>query len=152
MALSQIYILIGVLLVALEIVVPGFVLAPLGLASLLTAVVAVFTGSIFIQITSFCIFALAIFVSLSFWKRSRQNSANAEPQFGLVGKVGTLVEPCLSALQPGKVSVFGVEWEILWDDGDPSMANLQKLSLGARLKVKTVIGNKVTVEQLEQET
>ena len=152
LALSQIYILVGVLLMALEIVVPGFVLAPLGLACLFTAGVAFFSGSIFVQLTSFCFFAMAIFISLSFWKRASGESAAAVPQFGLVGKVGTLVELCMSALQPGKVSVFGVEWEILWDDLNPELSQLQGLPLGARLRVKSIVGNKVIVEKLEQET
>lgn len=146
MATYQTYIIVGVLLIGLEIFVPGFVLAPLGIASLLTAGVAAFTDSAVAQLATFSASALLIFFGLKYWYVGRSVAGAASSEFGLVGKVGTLVEPCVSPLQPGRVRVFADTWEVYWDDRDPALEGIKACPPGTRMEVIAVVGNRVSVK------
>jgi membrane protein implicated in regulation of membrane protease activity len=144
--LFQVYLIVGLVLIGAEIFVPGFVLAPLGVASLITAAFASVVDSEIAHIAFFSATALIIFLLLPKLLKFKKIKSEEEQTIGLIGQTGILVEPHRSPLSPGRVRVFGDVWEISWDENDPFHDTLLLLSPGALLIVKQVIGNKIHVE------
>lgn len=143
---SHLYLVVGLVLTALEIVVPGFVLLPIGLAAMAAAGVAVFTESVLVHVFAFVLTALTLFYALSKWNLSPFGRQRVSDQFGLPGKIGTLVELIESPAQSGRVKVYGDVFDVYWDDADPRMQELCVLELGARVRITRVVGIKVSVE------
>jgi membrane protein implicated in regulation of membrane protease activity len=144
----QFYLVVGVVLIALEIVVPGFVLAPLGLAALVTAGVAALTDNLIWQASAFAASAIALFVGFRSWGALRSDRTAAEGTFGLVGQFGVLLETPESLEKPGRVKVFSDEFEIHWDDS-PDLAAAKEIDPGSRVRVTRVVGNKVVVHRAQ---
>jgi membrane protein implicated in regulation of membrane protease activity len=142
----QFYLTVGIVLVGLEIVVPGFVLAPLGVAAMATAGVAYFSGSAIFQALTFAAVSAGLFVSLRSWNKSRLAAPKEQGTFGLVGQSGLLVEPPSSPALPGRVKVFSDEFELLWED-TPEFEDLKQLEPGQRIRVIRVLGNRVSVRR-----
>jgi membrane protein implicated in regulation of membrane protease activity len=142
----QFYLILGVVLIALEIVVPGFVLAPLGLAALATAGVASLTENFVLHFLTFSIVATALFVSLRYWNRTRISKPKEQGTFGLIGQSGLLIEAPRSPSLPGRVKVFADEYEILWDDSE-SVETLKECEPGTPVRIVRVLGNRVQVQK-----
>lgn len=143
----QLFVVIGFLCLTAEIVTPSFYLAPIGVAALLTAVVTLFTSSIVMQLLFMAAVAIALYFTLTPFARAHFNRAPAPSGVGIAGQIGTLREPCKSALSPGKVLVYADSWDIFWDDSNTSyVETLKSLQPGARVRITKVVGNRVVIE------
>lgn len=148
MQIFEFYLIVGIVLVALEMVVPGFVLAPLGMAAIATSGVAWLTDNLFVQGLTFAAVSAGLFVALRAWNTVRTRPSAEQGTFGLVGQTGVLVESPKSIEKPGKVKVFADEFEILWDDS-PEFEAIKALEPGSRVRVSRVLGNKVVVHRAQ---
>ncbi len=148
MEVYQVYVLVGVTLSILEIVVPGFVLLPIGFSAILSGLAAYFTPSIFVHALTFSVATFASFYTLSAWRKANQPKKNSTNQFGLVGQIGLLVELSESVSAPGKIKVFGDIWEIHWPNNPHEKSAAFGLPLDSPFKVTAVVGNKVSIEKV----
>jgi membrane protein implicated in regulation of membrane protease activity len=144
MELYQWYIIISVLLIILEIFVSGFVLLPIGLAGLCTAVVAYFRPELWLHGVFFiCGSGLAV-IALA---KLRENINRTTPAgaMGPVGQVGIVV--ALPTVSGGfQVKIFGDTWEVL--ESKQSQDQEGGLEVGSRVRVTGVSGNKILIEKI----
>jgi membrane protein implicated in regulation of membrane protease activity len=147
----QFYAVIGFLCLTAEIVTPSFYLAPIGAAALLTIGLTFLVSSVTWQLVFMAIVALALYFTLTPFARARFNRAPPPAGVGISGQIGTLQAPCTSGGNSGKVLVYADTWDIFWDDADTAYVTmLQSLPVGARVRIKKVIGNKVIIEPVQQ--
>ena len=66
---------------------------------------------------------------------------------GLVGQTGIIFEEFQSPQSTGKVKIFSDVWEIHWDSQHEKI--ISELKIGDRVKVISVLGNKVIVEKVK---
>lgn len=143
------YLFVGIVLCALEMLVPGFVLLPLGVAFIGTATIAWFSASFVVHALGFCVCALICFFLVARWNGLKAAAPKSPLTTGPVGQVGTLIEAAVSPELPGRVRVFGDTWDLLWPDGDDGLAKeLAQLAVGARVRITAVIGNRVRIVPL----
>jgi len=142
----QLYVTVGLVLVALEIVVPGFILAPIGIAALVTGCAAFLGAGPLLQALAFALTAGALFIALRFWNKSRFARPVSGGDFGPIGQVGEVIVASESAARPGRVKVFSDEFEILPTDEVPT--SRERYSVGDRVRVARVVGNKVVVQRI----
>lgn len=134
------YAIIGIVLLILEVVIPGFILLPIGIAFVLTGIVAYFIPSI--EVT---LIALAVLSPLCFFiikKLFKKNSAPSVPTNfdGLIGKQG-VVEDDIPAGERGYVKVYGDSWKV---EGLTS----ETLVKGSKVVVSQVEGTKIFVRKV----
>ncbi len=142
LASTQIYAILGIVLIILEIVVPGFVMMPMGVAFLITSALSSFvpdfTGQLFMLavnlILTFLFFSKVIRPKL---QRNRFLS-NAE---ALVGQKGTVEEEINPKLGTGYIKIYGDSWKAITADGSI-------IKLGSQVIVERLDGNKVFVKSL----
>jgi membrane protein implicated in regulation of membrane protease activity len=147
METAYFYFGLGILLVAFEILAPGFILAPLGIAAILTGIVAWFFEPLILHAFSFLIFCLAVFYGLRHWQRHTKVSKDKESRFGLVGQRGILIQPFRSATEPAIVKVFSDEFEVVEESGLERLA-VQNIAPGTAVTIVEVIGNKVKIKEV----
>lgn len=145
MQLYQIYLLLSVFLIIGEVFVPGFVLMPIGLAGLITSVVAYFyPTALWLHAVFFICGSGFILLALSrFRSQTNERRRHSAQQDGVVGQTGTIVS-LRTEQSPLQVKIFGDIWEVFNAD-DLEKTNPQ-LALGAKVKVTSVQGNKIIVE------
>ncbi|MFZ9521258.1 MAG: NfeD family protein [Silvanigrellaceae bacterium] len=146
MYLYQWYIIVGAVLIILEIFAPGFVLLPIGVAGLLTAVVAYFRPELWLHAVFFiCGSGLAL-IAISKYRETLNQKATVE-NVGPVGQIGIVVagESTDAAI---KVKVFGDTWDVLESCVPPEKRGLY--SAGTRVKVTSISGNKIAVEKIQE--
>lgn len=134
------YAIIGIVLLILEVVVPGFILLPIGIAFVLTGVITFFVPSIEISLISLALLApLCFFIIKKIFKK---NSAPSVPTNfdGLIGKQG-VVEDDIPAGERGYVKVYGDSWKV---EGLTSEA----LNKGSKVIVSHVEGTKIFVRKV----
>jgi inner membrane protein len=133
------WLIVGLVLMALELVAPGVFLLWLGLAALLVGIVSLFTDWIWqVQVIAFAAFSLA---AVPLWRRlATQSSDNAQSVFlnrrsdALVGRVFTLDKPIMDG--SGTVRVDDTIWRVSGPD----------CPAGSRVKVVRADGASLTVE------
>ena len=145
MPLYQLYILLSVLLIIGEVFAPGFVLMPIGLAGLITSVIAYFQpdalwlhGVFFTCGSGFILLGLARFRAQDQAQRRQQQQHD-----GVVGQTGTIVA-IRSEQSPMQVKIFGDIWEV--SNADTLLHANPNLTLGTKEKVVSVQGNKILIE------
>jgi membrane protein implicated in regulation of membrane protease activity len=142
----QLYLIAGLALIGLEIFVPGFVLAPLGLATLVMAGVAWLTDNLLLQSLAFTVTAgFAFWGTQKFAKLLYRVKGHRPGDFGIVGKQVTLIEPVQTLQHPGRVKLFADEFDIHWEKHIPK--GCLEWQTGKQLTVKSVLGNRVIVEE-----
>jgi membrane protein implicated in regulation of membrane protease activity len=141
----QIYLVLGILLIGLEIFVPGFVLAPIGVAALATSLVAWFLPYALAHALTFALVALLMFWCVQRFSHLVMGHKKSEA-FGLVGARAILIEAPVSLAQPGSVKVFADTFDILWDANDLPEAALG-WTPGKVFVVTKVVGNKVALKE-----
>lgn len=134
------YAIIGIVLLILEVVIPGFILLPIGIAFVLTGIVAYFFPSI--EVT---LIALAILAPLCFFiikKIFKKNSSPSKPTNfdGLIGKQGVTEEE-IPAGERGYVKVYGDSWKV---EGLTS----EVLPKGTKVVVDHVEGTKIYIRKV----
>ncbi len=133
------WLIVGLVLMALELVAPGVFLLWLGLAALLVGIISLFTDWIWqVQVIAFAAFSLA---AVPLWRRlATQSSTNAQSMFlnrrsdALVGRVFTLDKPIMDG--SGTVRVDDTIWRVSGPD----------CPAGSKVKVVRADGASLTVE------
>lgn len=136
----------GVLLVIAEAFVPGFFLASLGLASLITAAAAAMDATATQQVG---VFAVGTFVSYFAFRRvfeavfhpSAQRLATGVD--ALIGREGQVIAAVESGPRGGRVAVGGDDWRAISEDGSP-------IREGDAVVVTAISGATVTVRRSSQ--
>lgn len=135
----QVYLGIAIVLVIAEIFVPGFVLFPIGVGFLLTAVVSLFVDSPMWQLLALAVnVAMALFFIRKYLKRHQQGESLPTNMAHLVGKEVIVIEG-IDAEGRGYVKVYGDRWQAVPVDGCV-------LKVGEKVTICGVEGNKVLVK------
>lgn len=135
------WIVIGLVITALEMVVPGFVIIWFGVAGLVTGILAFFIRSPLAQVLIFCGLS-AILVTTSQLIARRITKPEPEPVGAnrLIGIEGLVIRP-IEPPNIGRVKVLGEEWR----------AEAQtSLAAGDRVRVEKVDGTRLVVTPVEE--
>ena len=142
MSLWQLWIVVGVILLALEIFIPGFFVACLGMAFLVTAVPAFFGGNVKLQIVIFSLASIVIFFGLRpfFLKYlSPDKHTTRTNTDALIGRIGVVLEAIDPNTYSGRVKVGGEDWR--------AISNSEKaIAVGEKIVVTKVDGTKLFVD------
>jgi membrane protein implicated in regulation of membrane protease activity len=133
------WLIIGLVLMALELLAPGVFLLWLGLAALLVGVISLFTDWMWqVQVIAFAAFAIA---AVPLWRRvATQSAPNTDSVFlnrrsdALVGRVFTLEKPIMDG--SGTVRVDDTVWRVTGPDCPAGSRVKVVLADGASLKVE----------------
>ncbi len=133
------WLIVGLVLMALELLAPGVFLLWLGLAALLVGVISLFADWIWqVQVIAFAAFSLA---AVPLWRRvANQSAPNADSVFlnrrsdALVGRVFTLEKPIMDG--SGSVRIDDTVWRVSGPD----------CPAGSKVKVVRADGASLTVE------
>lgn len=136
--LTIVFLVAAVLLSALEIVVPGFVLLPFGLGAAVAALAGALGADVAVQIIVFLLASFAFFLGLR--PLSRRLNAVGPGGVGaerLIGATGTVLE----AIEPGDVGLVRIDREEWRAEAETSA----ELTPGTRIEVVEVRGTRVVV-------
>ena len=133
------WLIVGLVLMALELLAPGVFLLWLGLAALLVGVISLIVDWVWqVQVIAFAAFSVA---AVPLWRRvAQQNVANPESEFlnrrsdALVGRVFTLEKPIVDG--SGTVRIDDTVWRVSGPD----------CPAGSRVKVVHADGASLKVE------
>lgn len=132
-----VWIVAGLVLAALEMLVPGLVIIWFGVAAVVTGILAIFVRSPFIQ---FGVFIVLSGLMVVFSQRIARRITHKEPeQVGanrMVGVTGLVVQP-IAPPELGRVKVNGDEWR-----AEAKVA----IARGARVRVLSVEGTRLIVD------
>ncbi|MEZ4814231.1 MAG: NfeD family protein [Bdellovibrionota bacterium] len=134
------YAIIGIVLLILEVALPGFVLLPIGIAFIFTAIVAFFVPTLEVTLIALAILAPLCFFGLR--KLFKKSSKTTTPTNfdGLIGKQG-IVEDEIPAGERGYVKVYGDSWKV---EGLPAEA----LPKGSKVVIDHVEGTQIFVRKV----
>ena len=138
--LTVVFLVAAVLLSALEIVAPGFVLLPFGLGAAVAALSGALGASVPVQLIVFILASFAFFLGLR--PLSRRLNAVGPGGVGadrLIGATGTVLE----AIEPGDVGLVRIDREV-WRAEASTGAELVP---GTRIEVVQVRGTRVVVTE-----
>ena len=120
MSEAQIWLIAGIVLLILEIITPGYVLANFGVAAIVSAVAAWMGADMTVQII---VFVVASFVSFlvvrPILSKTMLNKGKPTPTgaSALIGKTAHVVERIPKAPDAGRVKIDGDNWQALSVDG-----------------------------------
>ena len=137
----QIWVILAGIFVIFEMVIPtDFLIFWVGMGSLITAIVSLFTNDITVQIAVFCISSiLLIFCTKPFVKKFTKKSANINTNaYSIIGKTGIVVSEIDSISGKGQIKV-GTE---VWSAKTITQAKLEKRT---PVKVDSIDGVKAIV-------
>jgi membrane protein implicated in regulation of membrane protease activity len=127
---------------ALEAFAPGFILLPLGVASILTAPMAVFLNSWISVLALLSANIIIVFLVFSkFVKPRMQKKAYKTNADSLVGREVVVAEKILSDKDAGMIKLYGDDWRAL-------NTKNEEIQIGERVRIVAVEGNKVRVERI----
>jgi membrane protein implicated in regulation of membrane protease activity len=136
-----VWVVAGIVLVAIEILTPGFVVACVGVAALVAAVPAALGASLTWQLVTFAAANVAVFAGLRpFMMRLLAKGApgvktNVE---ALAGRVALVTERIDDAVGTGRVKLQGDDWRGVCEGG-------RAIEAGERVEVIRVEGAKLVV-------
>lgn len=138
----QVFVVVGLLLAALEIFTPTFFALPAGIAFLMTAAVAVFLDD---WVALFVILSVDLtivyFVFYRFvWPRLERNAPKMNAD-AMSGKVATVTEAVDPASDRGEVKLYGDRFRVIAS---------QSFSEGTRVMITHTQGNKVVIRALQE--
>lgn len=135
----QIYVIIGVILMISEIFAPGFILFPIGIGVLATAL---FT--LFIEETTWQIVILAINIAVAlflirkyFHSKDSPNELKTNVE-NMIGKEAIVEHQIDNSNNQGYVKLYGDSWRALSSESEV-------IPKGTRVKIEGIDGNKVIV-------
>jgi len=140
----QIWFIAGIVLVILEIFIPGFVIAGVGIACLVSALASYLgmgygiQGLVLISVTMFFFMTIRpIFVKFVY--ASDRSKTNVDALIGKTGRVITRIDP---HTQRGRVLVDGEDWKGVPEESDTFEKN-------AQVEIVSVSGTKLIVKRKE---
>jgi len=137
----QLFGLLGLTLIILEVFIPGFVLLPTGVALLLTAAVGLLTDSWYVLLSFLAAMEVLVFVfvrkSLMKGFSSKNFLTNVESMVGQECEVIEAIRPN----QSGYVKLYGDQWVA-------RSTSEEEIPAGQRVRISRIDGNKVWVSQL----
>lgn len=136
----QFYLSLGILFMGLEILAPGFVLFPIGVAFALTALFALKISSITVQLAILGVLLIAIFYLFRRFLPKEYHEKIKTGVDDLIGKTVVVEEAISDDGQHGYVKLYGDSWRAL-------SKNEQEIAKGEKAVIVEVIGNKVIVEK-----
>lgn len=115
------WVIAGIVLFAVEVYTPGFVLASFGIACMMSAVAALLDLSMNIQLIVFAVGSVFVFVTIRpFVNRFLYSSENlATGTSALIGKTGKVEDRIFNADNTGRVMVGGESWKAASESEDP---------------------------------
>jgi membrane protein implicated in regulation of membrane protease activity len=135
--------LLGLVLTALEIVVPGFVIFWFGIAGVLTGVLAIFVHNDVVELAIFAVLSgILVFTSQKIarrWTRKTPDRIGSERLHGAHGTVTSRIVPP----QMGMVKVLGETWRAESDT---------VIEAGSPVRVERADGTHLIVEPARSET
>ncbi len=135
-----VWIVAGLVIAALEMVVPGNVIIWFGLAAILTGIIAIFVHNPYVHYGAFIILSGgALF--LAQWIGRKITRPEPEPvgALRLFGAIGLVIKE-INPPELGRVKVDGEEWLAQSDES---------IGTGERVKVVRVEGTRLIVERLK---
>jgi len=141
-----VWVLTAIVLFTLEVFVPGFFLACLGVGSLIAGVLSMLNVGLTIQFFAFALVTLVVFIKIRpfflkfLYRDDKGVRTNTE---ALIGKQGVVIEEIFSPTFQGRVKVGGEDWPAEAADG-------QRKVVGELILVERVEGNKVFVKRIIQ--
>lgn len=131
----------GLILAALEMIAPGFVVIWFGVAAIATGVIAFFVSSPIVQLLVFAVLS-AVLVLTSQLVARRLTRPEPEPTGAsrLQGARGSVIVN-VGPQAPGRVRVLGEEWRATADVALPA---------GSAVRVREVVGTQLLVEPWEE--
>lgn len=138
----QVFVIVGLLLAALEIFTPTFFALPAGIAFLMTAGFAVFLDDwVTLLVLLAANLTVVYFVFYRFvWPRMERDAPKMNAD-AMSGKVATVTEPVDPAADRGEVKLYGDRFRVVAS---------QSFSVGARVMITGTQGNKVVIRALEE--
>lgn len=132
-----VWIIAGLVLVALEMIVPGLVIIWFGVAAVVTGILAIFVHN---QYILFVVFIALSGIMVVFSQRIARRITHREPERvganRMVGATGRVVAD-IKPPEFGRVNVRGEEWRA---------AAMRELAVGANVRVVAVDGTHLVVE------
>ena len=144
MDVYQIWLVVAIVLVILEIMTAGFGVICFAIGAVFSAMVAGLGGSITWQIVVFAVVSLLTFVFLRpvvirfLDKKSKDVKTNAD---AVIGRKGVVSERIDSAQHTGRVAIDGDDWKAISEDGSV-------IEKGAEVKIVKLDSIILTVKQL----
>lgn len=131
----QYWIITGIILFAIEVYTPGFVLASFGIACVFSGLAAWLGFSLSIQIIAFAAGSIFVFVTIRpFVKKFLYNKESlATGTNALIGKTGKVTDRICNADNVGRVSVGGESWKACSDTDEP-------VEIGEIVEIKGISG------------
>lgn len=142
-----VWIIIGAVLIAAEVLTTGFVLLWFGIGALVAAALALLgVESIVAQVMAFlAVSSLLVLASRTLFERFLvRSSPSAELKTGvemMIGQVGTVVEASRGAMHEGAVKLYGSVWTAFPVEGE------EPLAVGEPVRVERVEGNTIYVRR-----
>jgi membrane protein implicated in regulation of membrane protease activity len=135
----QLLTLIGIILIILEVFVPGFILLPIGVAFVVTAVFSYFIDSLSITLAILAVNCGLIFVILRKYFRRTKSPDFTSGVDSLIGQKAKVTETINNDENSGYVKVYSDNWRAL--SADDSI-----IEAGTEVTIEKVDGNKVIVK------
>ncbi|MEO0085927.1 MAG: NfeD family protein [candidate division WOR-3 bacterium] len=136
-----VWIIAGLVIAALEMVVPGFVVIWFGVAAIVTGILALFVRNTYFQLGFFAVLS-GLLVFLAQWIGRRITRPEPEPAGAnrMPGAFGTVLQDIVPG-EVGRVKVTGEEWR-----AEAGVA----ISRGKRVRVVRVEGTRLIVEPADE--
>ncbi len=135
----QIWMIIGIICIVIEIFDPAFFFLSLGVAAIITGLISFGVKSTALQIIIFAVLSFLAFLSMrKLGKKILSTPGNETNVFALKGKLGIVTKE-IPDHGKGSVKVGGEEWSAIAKDN-------QLIKLNSKVNVIDIEGNKLIVE------
>ena len=134
---------IAVLFFIIEVFTPGFIVACLGLGSLVAAITAYMGYNIDAQFISFSVstlISLFLIRPMLYKKGEKQDKIKTNTE-ALIGRVGSVSETIVNSSKSGRVLIDGDQWKAL-------SHNNQIIELNAQVEVISIDSTIITVKKI----
>ena len=138
MEIWQIWLVIALALVIIEIITVGFAALCLAIGAVGAAVASCFTDSLVWQITVFAVFTLISFIYVRPFMLKFLSRKKDSPKSGveaLIGRTAIVEEDIVAETNSGRVAIDGDRWKAVSEDGN----NIMKGEKVVVLKVDSII-------------
>lgn len=131
----QYWIITGIILFAIEIYTPGFVLASFGIACMFSGLAAALGFSISVQLSVFAAGSIFVFVTMRpFVKKFLYNNEKlATGTNALIGKTGKVTDRISNRDNAGRINVGGESWKACSDTDEA-------IEVGEIVEIKGISG------------